>query len=299
MRHALLIGLAPLLACCIQPPAGAQAIARETPAAPVELAAPERIVKLEQASNFRDIGGYAGTGGKRVRWGRIYRAGAQPMLTDADVAAVRALGIANIVDLRSDEERILAPTRLDGIRYNAVGYSFAPLLETIRTALKEKGGTEAAIREMYTVLPTLIAPQVRLLFDRLLADEGATLFNCSAGQDRTGLAAALVLSALGVDRETIYADYLLSEDHRRVEWEVAPIPDALATVNPVYAYFIRYRKEPETAKPPSLSASDGKPYLAVSFDVIEARWGSVPAYLEQEIGLNAVQLARLRSLYLQ
>lgn len=297
MRHMLLICLGPLLACCVQPGAEAQAV-REAPRAAVE-AAHDRIVPLERASNFRDIGGYAAAGGKHVRWGRIYRAGAQPMLTDRDVAVVRALGIANIVDLRSDEERILAPTRLDGIRYNAVGYSFAPLLETIQTALKEKGGVEPAIKDMYAVLPAMIAPQVRLLFDRLLADEGATLFNCSAGQDRTGLAAALVLSALGVDRETIYADYLLSERHRRTEWEVAPIPEALATVNPVYAYFARYRKEPETAKPPSLSSSDGKPYLAVSFAVIEKRWGSVPAYLEQEIGLSAVDMARLRALYLE
>ncbi|MGV3481859.1 MAG: tyrosine-protein phosphatase [Sphingobium sp.] len=298
MRHLLLIGLGPLLACCVQPNADAQAIAEAAPVARAAPAIRERIVPLEQASNFRDIGGYAAAGGKHVRWARIYRAGAQPMLTDSDVAAVRALGIGNIVDLRSDEERILAPTRLDGIRYNAVGYSFAPLLETIQTALK-KDGTEAAIKDMYTVLPTMIAPQVRLLFDRLLADEGATLFNCSAGQDRTGLAAALVLSALGVDRETIYADYLLSERHRHTEWEVAPIPDGLATVNPVYAYFAKYRKEPETAKPPSLSSSDGKPYLAVSFAVIEKRWGSVSAYLEQEIGLNALDLVRLRALYLE
>jgi len=288
MRHRLLlVVLAPLFLGSAQP-AIAQAVA-----------AHDRVVPLEQASNFRDLGGYRGAGGKHVRWGRIYRAGAQPMLTDRDIAAVRALGVADIVDLRSSEERILAPTRLDGIRYHAIGYSFAPLLATIETALKQKGGVEPAIKDMYAVLPTMIAPQVRLLFDRLLADDGATLFNCSAGQDRTGLAAALVLSALGVDRETIYADYLLSEHYRHTQWEVAPIPEALASTNPVYGYFARYRKEPETAKPPSLSASDGRPYLAVSLGVIEQRWGSVPAYLEKEIGLSAADLARLRALYLE
>jgi protein-tyrosine phosphatase len=256
-------------------------------------------VPLQQASNFRDLGGYAAADGRHVRWGRIFRAGAQPMLTDEDVAAVRALHVTNIVDLRSDEERILAPTRLDGIRYNAVGYSFGPLLDLIQTALRDKGGVEPAMQDMYAALPTMIAPQVQLLFDRLLDDDGATLFNCSAGQDRTGLAAALVLSALGVDRETIYADYLLSERYRRTEWEVTPIPDALAEVNPIYAYFAQYRREPETAKPPSLSSADGRPYLAVSLAAIERRWGSVPAYLEQEIGLKAEDVARLRSLYLE
>lgn len=296
MRYKLLIGLGPLLACCAQP---VVAQASAPPVVSVAGVVHDRVLPLEQASNFRDIGGYAAAGGQHVRWGRIYRAGAQPMLTDRDVAAVHALGIGNIVDLRSDEERILAPTRLDGIRYNAVGYSFGPLLETIQTAVKQKGGVEPAIKDIYAVLPTMIAPQLRLLFDRLLADQGATLFNCSAGQDRTGLAAALVLSALGVDRETIYADYLLSERYRHTEWEVAPIPDALASTNPVYAYFAKYRKEPATAQPPSLSSSDGKPYLAVSFAVIEKQWGSVPAYLEQEIGLSTADLARLRSLYLE
>ncbi|WP_336969424.1 tyrosine-protein phosphatase [Sphingobium aromaticiconvertens] len=98
----------------------------------------ERVLPLEQGSNFRDVGGYAAAGGKHVRWGMIYRSGGQPMLTDADVQEVKGLRIANLVDLRSDEERVIAPTRLDGIPYNAVGYSMAGILASM--AQGAKGG---------------------------------------------------------------------------------------------------------------------------------------------------------------
>jgi protein-tyrosine phosphatase len=88
----------------------------------------ERVVPLEQGSNFRDIGGYPAAGGKTVRWGMIYRAGATPLLSDADLATIGTLRLNAMVDLRSDEERQLAPTRIDGVRYTAVGYSMKRLM---------------------------------------------------------------------------------------------------------------------------------------------------------------------------
>src|SRR5690606_17096622 len=89
----------------------------------------ERVVPLEQGSNFRDIGGYATLDGKRVRQGLIYRSGATPMLTDSDLERVRALGLRNMIDLRSSEERALAPTRIEGVPYTAVGYSIGKIVE--------------------------------------------------------------------------------------------------------------------------------------------------------------------------
>ncbi len=297
MRGFIAFGIAPMLVLAVPVPAWSQSAPALVAKAP-QPAPQERLVLLEQASNFRDLGGYQTVEGKRVRWGRLYRSGAQPMLTDADVAMVHSLDVRNIIDLRSSEERVLAPTRLDGIPYHAVGYSFTPLMGLIEAEL-ERGGVETAIQSMYGVLPEMIRPQLRLLFARLLDGEGATLFNCSAGQDRTGLAAALILTALGVDRQTVYADYLLSERYRQTRWEVAPIPSGLAATNPVYAYFARYRAQPETAKPPSLSSSKGEPYLKVAMDQIERRSGSVTNYLHQDIGLTDKDIERLKALYLE
>ena len=83
--------------------------------ATARMAARSGLLPLEHSSNFRDIGGYPAAGGKHVRWGMIFRSGATPLLTDADQAAVAKLHLANMVDLRSDEERQLAPSKIYGV----------------------------------------------------------------------------------------------------------------------------------------------------------------------------------------
>ncbi|MFC0205512.1 tyrosine-protein phosphatase [Novosphingobium soli] len=266
----------------------------------------ERVLPLEQGSNFRDIGGYPAAGGKHVRWGVIFRSGGQPMLTEADVSEIKALGIVNLIDLRSDEERVLAPTRLDGIRYNAVGYSMAPMLAGIGQGVSQAPAAKAApsdalkgLAEGYRRFPVQLAPQVRLVFDRLLGKEGPVLYNCSAGQDRTGFVSAMVLSALGVQRETIYADYLLSTPSRRPQWELPPITEAQAKGNPIAGMFARFQNDPAHAKPNPLVTADGTPFLANAFAEIDSRYGSAEGYLKQEIGLNDADLASLRSTYLE
>ena len=259
----------------------------------------ERVLPLEQGSNFRDIGGYAAAGGKHVRWGMIYRSGAQPLLTDADVRAVKALGIANLVDLRSDEERVIAPTRLDAIPYKAVGYPMSSMMPGGSKIGQDAGNPMQGIEIIYRNFPTQLAPQVRAVFRTLLAKEGPMVYSCSAGQDRTGFTTALILSTLGVPRETIYADYLLSTANRRPQWEMPPISEAVAASSPVAAFFAGFQKNPAAAKPQPLMTADGTPYLTYAFAEIERRWGSVDAYLQQEIGLGKVDLATLRAHYLE
>ncbi|MDB5448745.1 MAG: protein tyrosine phosphatase, partial [Phenylobacterium sp.] len=136
----------------------------------------ERALPLQQGSNFRDLGGYPAAGGKHVRWGMIFRSGATPMLTQADLASIQGLGLSAMVDLRSSEERSLAPTKIEGVRYEAVGYSMARL---------SQGGFagDERIRAVYRNFPTLLAPQLRIVFRDLLAHQGPVVYNCSAGQD--------------------------------------------------------------------------------------------------------------------
>lgn len=244
----------------------------------------ERLVPLEHGSNFRDIGGYALSGGRHVRWGLIYRSGGTPLLDDADLARVKALGLATMVDLRSSEERVLAPSRIQGVPYQAVGYSMA--------SLNVAGGMGAT----YKGLPLMLKPQLRLLFTDLLRGEGPVAFNCSAGQDRTGFAAAMVLSALGAPRDTILADYHLSTVYRRPANEMPKIDPAVAAGNPVAAMFASYQR-PEFQKPTPLKTADGKAFLSFAFEEIEARWGSVDNYLRQELGIGAAERKRLRELY--
>lgn len=250
----------------------------------------ERVLPLQQGSNFRDIGGYPAAGGKHVRWGLIYRSGGQPLLTDGDLKDIRALKLTNLVDLRSSEERVIAPTRIDGVPYQAVGYSMSALTG---------GGTPKNGASVYRAMPGMMAPQLRLIFQDLLARKGAIAYNCSAGQDRTGFVTAMILSALGVPRDTIVADYHLSTTYRRPEWEMPKIDTIAHANNPVAMFFAKYQQNPAAAKPQPLKDADGTAFLSHAFGEIDGRWGSVENYLEQEIGVTKLDLAALRASYLE
>lgn len=245
----------------------------------------ERVLPLEAGSNFRDIGGYPAAGGRHVKWGMIYRSGATPMLTPGDLARVGGLGLANMVDLRSSEERVLAPTKITAVPYTAVGYSMGDMAFS--------GGMEAG----YRGFPKFLAPQIKQVFAKLLRGEEPLAYNCSAGQDRTGFVTAIVLSALGTPRETIYADYLLSTKYRHPEFEMPHIDVAAHHGDPAAAMFARYQSDPRGNTPQPLLTADGKPFLTFAFAEIDAKWGSVDAYLRSEIGLSDQDIARLRATY--
>ena len=253
----------------------------------------ERVVPLAQGSNFRDIGGYAAADGRHVRWGLIYRSGASVMLTPDDLAKVNALGLRNMVDLRSDEERVLAPTRIDGVAYSAVGYSMAALMSGMNGGAVQNGAA------VYRGFPKMLAPQLRIVFDLLKRGQGPIEYNCSAGQDRTGFTTALILSALGVPRETIIEDYHLSTTYRQPLYEMPHIDLARYPGNAVAQMFGRFQDDPAMRVARPLKEADGTPFLKGAFDEIEAKWGSVDAYLEQEIGVSAADRAELRRLYLR
>ncbi len=248
----------------------------------------ERLLPLEQGSNFRDIGGYPAAGGKHVRWGMIYRSGGQPMLNAGDLSQIHSLGLAHLVDLRSSEERVLAPTRIEGVPYQAIGYSMSSLL---------KGTAPSNGEGVYRTMPTMLAPHLKMVFTDLLNKDGAIAYNCSAGQDRTGFVTAMILSALGVPRDVILKDYHLSTAYRRPEWEMPKIDPAAHAGDPVALMFAHYQENPAAAKPQPLKTADGTAFLAFAFDDIEKKWGSVDAYLAQEAGVSKVDLAALRAYY--
>jgi len=252
----------------------------------------ERLVPLAQGSNFRDLGGYAAAGGKHVRWGKVYRSGATPLLSDADVAEVKSLGLADMVDLRSSEERVLAPTKITHVPYTAIGYSMTEMMQTDPAKFNP-----STAGDLYGELPAFLAPHVRIVFAKLLRGEGPLVYNCSAGQDRTGFVSAMILSALGVPRETILEDYHLSTAVRQPQFEMPKIDPAAYPGNPVAKMF--GAASGVVRKPQPLKTADGTAYLTKAFAAIEQRWGSVEAYLDKEAGVDAADLATLRANYLE
>jgi protein-tyrosine phosphatase len=258
----------------------------------------ERLLPLERGSNFRDVGGYPAAGGKHVRWGLIYRSGATPLLTDADFRYLARLGIAADIDLRSTEERRIAPDRLPqktGALYLARDYPGAEVFAPAATS----GRSDASPVNLYRSWLVSLAPQFRDVFRQLLARNGAVTYHCSAGQDRSGVATALVLSALGVPRDVILADYHLSTKDRRPENEMPRIDPARYPGNVVAAYYAKSQASGRRGKPRPLYDASGAALLQQTFDEIDARWGSVDAYLDQELGIDARDITRLRAAYLE
>jgi protein-tyrosine phosphatase len=251
----------------------------------------ERLLPLAQASNFRDIGGYDAAGGKHVRWGLIYRSGGQPLLTAEDQAQIKALGLTELVDLRSSEERVMAPTRIMGVPYTAVGYSMSDLMPKGAAAMRNGS-------DVYRNMPTLLAPQLRLIFAHLLNKPEPIAYNCSAGQDRAGFTTAIILSALGVPRDQIIADYHLSTVYRRPEFEMPRLENVPAD-NSVAQMFAAAQNDPRARIAQPLKDADGKPFLDGAFAEIDARWGSIDGYLTKELRLTRADIDRLRRLYLE
>ncbi len=261
----------------------------------------ERSVALQRGSNFRDLGGYEAADGKHVRWGLIYRGAAMPMLSDADYQTLAVLGIRWDIDLRSREEREVSPDVLAGrigARYFSIDYPANDIFPTGPSVPKASDARAAFLEHLYRTWPTTLAPQFRAIFQDLLQRNGAVAFHCSAGQDRSGIAAALILSALGVKRDTMLADYHLSTQYRDPANEMQPIDPLRYPGNVVALYYAHAQQAgPQAAKP--LYDEHGVALLQASLDEIDTRWGSMTAYLHEKLGLDAHDIERLRQAYLE
>lgn len=253
----------------------------------------ERLIKLEMGSNFRDIGGYKAFGGKIVKWGKIYRTGATAMLNESDLEIVQSLKVKELIDLRSIEERVLAPTKINQVKYNSYGYSMMSMMP------KQSSGTVQNGVDLYRNFPKFFAPQVKIVFDTMLRNQNPIVYNCSAGQDRTGFVTAIILSSLGVSKETIIEDYHLSTKYRVPINEFPKINPELHKDNAAAMMFAKYQAMPNYNVPTPLKNAGGKAYLLGAFEEIEKQWGSVDNYLIKEIGLSPNDLKKLKTLYLE
>nr|WP_202447758.1 tyrosine-protein phosphatase [Streptomyces sp. SID5468] len=249
--------------------------------------------------NFRDVGGAATADGRRVRYGRLYRSGHLAHATESDAAFLASLGLHTVVDFRNSADIALEgpDVELPGVRNvnmplndPAEGADFWRVvrdgdLSALRAALGEGRAAARMTRSYRSLILTRTAEHGRLL--ALLADEAVpVLLHCAAGKDRAGTSIAVILLALGVERDVIEADYLLSnEAHRRYRIRRAnpdhPLaqPEVMELLGPLF----EARAE----------------YLAAAFDTIDERWGSTERYLTEGLGLTEERRERLRDLFLE
>ena len=190
------------------------------------------------------------------------------------------------------EEREIVPDNIDdrlGALFIANDYSIAPFLAKIKSGDGEN---------IYKGIEETIAPQLRSMFRRVLAEDGAVVYHCSAGQDRTGIATALIYDALGVDRDTILKDYHLSTGYRRVEFEMPPLKATDFPNNLMAKFYLGYGEKGLTKAEP-LYTPNGKSHLAQFFIYLDAQYGGTAGYLKQKLGFTEANLDTLRATLLQ
>ncbi|MEC3893899.1 tyrosine-protein phosphatase [Nocardiopsis alba] len=243
---------------------------------------------LSSAPNFRDLGGHRTREGRTVREGLLYRSDALHTLSEPDLTTYNGFGIRQLIDLRTSHERDRLPDVIpDGAEYAAIGVqnaeaagaNFVDLLSDPERA-RAVFGDGAAERFMFAVYRDLVTEDEALqgyreLVERAAKGPTALVFHCSAGKDRTGWGAALLLTLLGVEREAIVADYLVSNDRQAAtdHWMRTISADSGLPWEDI-APMTRVRAD----------------YLEKAFTTVDTVYGSFDAYVAEGLGLSQATL---------
>ena len=286
-----------MVAGCAQEPGNV------TPAPVPQVATPERHIALDGQPNFRDLGGYETTDGRTVKWGEVYRSGELPRLSDKDVAKLEELEIHSVVSFLTEKEiEARGPDRLpDGTLEVALPMEAGNLGDLLAVVVEARNTGD------FSEVPADINPDIhrRLMGEardyyatllREIADSTSRplVFHCSHGIHRTGTAAAILLSALGVPWETVREDYLLSNTYRgeEIEHRLAQLRDLYAENNGISP------DEVDTTNMDAFYILDGS-YIDAALEQAIEDYGSMDAYIREGLGITDEEVALLRSQLLE
>ena len=260
--------------------------------------------------NKRDLGGYVAQDGRKVRSGMLLRSAHLADATDGDIAYLKSLPVTLVVDFRTEVDLKGKPNRdIPGARYvnlpvDASGNAAATATEEEKkkvtgrkkfevkkiimfAAFNDKAKVIA--REMYPTL--LFDPECQQQFARFLhlvvdTENGTILYHCTQGKDRTGIASALLLAALGADRDTIVADF--DATNKTYEKDVRK-----------YSRRVRFwgGKEEEIAVVKAFLGCNTDNFIK-ALDAVDSKYGSMEAYLKGPMGLTDEDILILRDRYL-
>lgn len=243
---------------------------------------PHRVLPLEGATNFRDLGGYMGHGGRRVRWGLLHRSDHLGNLSAADQALLTQRGLAAVLDFRGVHEAAEMPCAMRGVKHHALTIepSVVQNMNSLVATGRELNGalTHELMCRLYRDLINEQSHRYTSFFAHVLQAPGPLVFHCTAGKDRTGVAAALLLAALGVAREVIEQDFLLTNQ------------------------FFKPRFENRNDLPQEVLAvlwSVRLDFLHAAFDAIDKDHGGMPRYLRLRLGLDDAAQRALAGRYLE
>ncbi len=234
----------------------------------------DRLIVLEGSFNTRDLGGYKTADGKTVKWNLVYRSDDLANLTNNDLNTLEKLNIKTIIDFRTESEQRRAPDKVPSTVKNIFSIiSDVGDMSSINVKeITNDSGANLMIKGNEYLVEN--SKKQYTQFFQILMNENSTplIFHCSAGKDRAGFAAAMFLSSLGVDRETIYEDYMLSAKYATKKYQY------LIDESPNLAALMTVKRE----------------YLKAAFDKIDKEYGGIENYLKNELN---VDLDLMRSIY--
>jgi len=256
---------------------------------------PKRHIPLESLQNFRDLGGYTTSDGRRTRWKRFARCAGMNILTESDQQKMIAYGIGAVVDLRQQRETEASPNPFadtDGVTYHHLD------LWGDRVADFKSSKSSLTQAEKLADLYRLGFVRCRGIIGEIigtLADEGdyVSVFHCGAGKDRTGIVAALLLGIAGVPHETIAADYALTERYLADPNRDHGNPD------PMYVpESVRANTDPGRQPLPVYMFSCLPETMRLALAFLDEKYGGVAGYV-RAAGVTDSQIKRLRSRFIE
>jgi protein-tyrosine phosphatase len=228
-------------------------------------------MRLTSSTNFRRVGHLRPV---------LYRSDHLGALNAEDAREIRDLGITRVLDFRGVDERTSAVCALPDVTVHSL--PIEPTIVQKLNALLQDGHRVTAddvvahMQDTYRGFVRHNTHRFAEFFEHLLASSEPTVFHCTAGKDRTGFAAALMLRALGASPEAVMEDYLLTNDR-------LALPDSSRYPLPREVLQVLWRVQPE--------------FLDAAFDEVDAQYGSLEAYLREGLRLRQQEREQLRAAY--
>ncbi len=252
-----------------------------------------RLLNFEGIANFRDLGGYPTADGRQVKWGVLYRTGTLTDASNADLKGLAQLKLNTLIDFRSSVEKQEEPNHLpDPIGFSVVEIPtlddgnqaiVGEIMERIETGNFEEFDPDQLMLEANRQFATTFTPQFRQYIHTVLDADGAPIvWHCSAGKDRAGFAAAILLRILGVPQDLVIQDYMASKQHTL---------DARGS----QLMILRLLKGKEAADKLAILMGVEEAWLTAAFEEIDTSWGSFDNYVRQGLDLDEADVAQLKA----
>ena len=255
-----------------------------------------RKLPFTGAHNFRDLGGYKTEDKRTVKWGKIYRSDNLHSLTDEDLKYMKRLNIKSVVDFRSVEERENEPDRLNpGMTQVLLPIKFQPKElddDSIKNLMKDLtfGDLDSSnlLRDFNIVIVEEFTDEYKNFFRHIIENNAEPLvFHCTAGKDRAGFASAMILTILGVPREKVIEDYLLTNTYVKDHVDDKMLEIELKTF---------FRADTDNLRKINLVEER---YIQAAFDTIDSKWGGMDRYISEALNLNEEDILKLQDFYLE